>query len=447
MMSSSPIIDRYDLAALQREGTIITSRSGTSSIHKRRLNSSSEQEYEGIPLPTPPSSSPDRSGLGAKLLDHYITIPEDLISRETLLFMGFTEPAATEIWSRWTACDPAERIRETDGGLVTFESMARAYIHSGAWEASDDDDDSWRVRMNSCGINQELQRAVMTPRCKNVRLTESCKFWLLDTISARYASLKQIQAASRERGRAARREATRPEPSQPSAGQPMPRRQSTSEMLYASPNMSMRSTTDAEVRANAPGHTVLYRGGYETAIKTIFNPDGGIHNMVNIFSGRQGDFNATKLASYFAMDFEVAEQYAYYAKRRDQSQLTVVLRIEIPNSALDGLTETEKCFAYWPSPGWKKLVWLCRRRVRLQHEMARFARAKLVIGTICGEPNAVENLNTPEDITHDMVFQGPRGDAVQYTFIDDQGIEFLENHASSCKMYPMTLSAVEEMEG
>lgn len=157
--------------------------------------------------------------------------------------------------------------------------------------------------------------------------------------------------------------------------------------------MSPMVTSAPEVRANAPGHTVLYRGGYETSIKAIFDEDGQVVKMTPLFSGRPRDFNSTKKASYMALDFEIANN-------------------------------------------------------RLHHSLAKFGRATLAIGTICGKPNIViTNLPSPVEITHQMILQGPRGDAVQYVFIDDQGVDFLETHGSStCTVHPMTRHVVEEIE-
>ncbi|KAH7015732.1 hypothetical protein EDB80DRAFT_344859 [Ilyonectria destructans] len=384
-------------------------------------------------------------------LEHFIDIPESLFSRETLTFLGFNESASETIWSRWVNCGPDDG-REIDGGPVTFESMARAFIYgtfTHEEDASLDDDLAWRASMNSCGISEELQTAIMTPRCRDVRLTESCQFWLLDTISARYASLKQIQAASFERARSARRAASLPGGSSLLPGEQMPSRyRSTSEMFYRAPSMSPMVTSAPEVRASAPGHTVLYRGGYETSINAIFDDNGRVVKMTPLFSGRPGDFNSTKKASYMVLDFEIANKYAYWSKVRDRSQLAVILRLEIPNSALESMDGSEKCYTYWPSQEWKELVWNCRRNNRLQHSLAKFGKATLAIGTICGKPNVVvTNVPSPVEITHQMILQGPRGDAVQYVFIDDQGVEFLETHGSStCTVHPMTRHVVEEIE-
>ncbi|KAH8706175.1 hypothetical protein BGZ61DRAFT_575673 [Ilyonectria robusta] len=223
------------------------------------------------------------------------------------------------------------------------------------------------------------------------------------------------------------------------------RHRSTSEMFYGAPGISPIVTSAPEVPASAPSHTVLYRGGYETSINPIFDEAGRVVKMTPLLSGRPGDFNSTKQAISMVLDFEIANKYAYWSQVRDRSQLAVILRLEIPNSPLESMDESEKCHAHWPSQEWKELVWNCRRNNRLQHSLAKFGKATLAIGTICSKPNiVVTNLLSPVKITHQMILQGPRGDAVQYVFIDDQGVEFLETHGSStCTVHPMTRHVVE----
>jgi hypothetical protein len=55
------------------------------------------------------------------------------------------------------------------------------------------------IGMNFCGIRPEVQVSIMNPIYKTVRLTESCCFWMKDTIELRYRGLEAIQEASHER--------------------------------------------------------------------------------------------------------------------------------------------------------------------------------------------------------------------------------------------------------
>lgn len=200
------VLHPEDVQNLTLEGTIIAGDSPSiHRIHKRRLNRSSDEEYKDLTLPSPPSTISSR--VSSVPMDDFETVPDYLVSRESLVYLGFTDTAANAIWGRWSNWGN-DQGRETDGGPVTFESMFRSHIYGNGTDTYLDDDNAWRETMNSAGINQSLQNAIMTPSCKDMRLMESCKYWLLDTVSAKYASLKEIQATSRERAMAALRAAT-----------------------------------------------------------------------------------------------------------------------------------------------------------------------------------------------------------------------------------------------
>jgi hypothetical protein len=453
----SQVLHPEDVQNLTREGTIIAGDSPSiHRIHKRRLNRSSDEEYKDLALPSPPSTISSRAS--SVPMDDFETVPDYLVSRESLVYLGFTDAAANAIWGCWSNWSN-DQGRETDGGPVTFESVFRSHIYGNGIDTFLDDNNAWRETMNNAGINQSLQNAIMTPSCKDMRLMESCKYWLLDTVSAKYASLKEIQATSRERAMAARRAATRSGNSGSGSGSQyaLPPGQipsssgnrSTSEIFNGTPGMSTVTTSSPAARANAQGRTVLYRGGYSTTILKIFDEQGSAigDKMGELQATRPGDFNSTKNAVYMAINFEVAQKYAFWCKKRDPSSAVSVLRMEIPNAAIEGLSDEERLRIYWPSQEWKQLVWICRRRQPLRNQIAKYARATLVIGTICAKPNdLIANLASSNNITQSMIFPEGGGDAVQFTFIDDQGFEFLAAHGTKCVAYPMNHRNVQELE-
>ncbi|KAL6872963.1 hypothetical protein J3F83DRAFT_594571 [Trichoderma novae-zelandiae] len=63
----------------------------------------------------------------------------------------------------------------------------------------DEDDQKWYECMARCGINEETQAAMMDLIFKDIRLTESCLFWIRDTIQTRYNALQEVQRASMQR--------------------------------------------------------------------------------------------------------------------------------------------------------------------------------------------------------------------------------------------------------
>lgn len=85
----SPDSRPLDAANLEAEGLLAGSAVGSHQIHKRRLNRFSHEEHRNIPL-TPPDS-----------LDAFVTIPDILISRETLTHVGLSTEKADELWQKW----------------------------------------------------------------------------------------------------------------------------------------------------------------------------------------------------------------------------------------------------------------------------------------------------------------------------------------------------------
>jgi hypothetical protein len=142
-----------------------------------------------------------------------------------------------------------------------------------------------------------------------------------------------------------------------------------------------------------------------------------------------------------AIDFEVARKYAFWCKKREPSSAVSVLRVEIPNATIESLSGEERFGLYWPSEEWKQLFWTCRRRQSLRNQLAKYARATLVIGTICAMPNdVIANLASSDNITQRMIFtKEDGGNAVQFAFIDDQGLELLAARGIKYVAHPSSM--------
>ncbi|MCJ1334012.1 hypothetical protein MMC10_010719 [Thelotrema lepadinum] len=450
-----PVFDPDDYVHLVEEGTLIPII-GTlkSRLHKRRLHSSAGEEYSHIPLPTPAASSAQD---GDSPDSHFAVIPNYLISKETLEYIGYSDATANMIWERWANWGP-DQGREVDGGPITFESLFRAHLHGQDVDAYTEDDAEWLTVMGQFGLSEELKACVMAPDCKEIRLSGSCKDWALDTVLARYEGLEGKQKDSASRGRLLRRAANRPEtpPRRPQHASPLGnyaghlfsrRTQTQSGPIPTIPRGSV-TTSSPEVRADSPGHTVLYKGGHLAHFQKIFDKNGQVTKMP-LLSTRLADFTSTKCGVHLTINYEVAQKFALWAHKRDPTQLAGILRIEIPNEALETLAPEEKLEAYWPSHDWKQLVWACRRGHTLRHALPEYALATLVIGNICSKTNRViRSLDSPEDITREMVLKGSGGsDAIQYVFIDDEGMMLLEDYAGDkCTLHPMTGQEAAELD-
>jgi hypothetical protein len=435
------------------------SSNGTRRIHKRRLNRSSDEENSDLPL-TPPSSSPPHASLSA---ENSATIPDTLVSLATLKYLGFTEVAANQIWARWTNWPqgPPGRFESDSDGEIMFVEVAVGHLTIGRdSDTSDDNDQEWHQCLSICGINAETRASIMDPLYKRIRLTESCCFWVKDTIELRYRGLEAVQEASRERAMALQRASSRPSqsgsrPSQSghvgragsslgSSSTSRTEQRSISGTMRTAPGISSNTAFSNVTQSarSSPGSITLYKGMDQARLDGFFNDSGEIVDWSMLLSTPPTDFLGREAGFYFAVDRDIAEYYACYAKRRDGVSSVVVIHLIVPNQMVESLSPTQLQKTYWPSAEWKNLIWHCRTmRSRLPAELQKFKQAHLIIGTIAKKPNKVyQRMNSAEEINDRCLLKTEEGrNAVQYVFRGEEGEEFLERLGSeSFSVHPVS---------
>ncbi|KAI1380811.1 hypothetical protein F4677DRAFT_404690 [Hypoxylon crocopeplum] len=451
------ILSQADIESLLGSGLVSpSSPNGTRRIHKRRLNRSSDEENSHLPL------SPVSMASSASTSNMFSTIPEVLISLATLKHLGCNEETATRLWGEWTNWPSGNPVRETDDEIsgVPFIEFVTGHLASDRnIDTFDENNQEWYDCMNHCGTNPEVQASIMDPIFRDIRLTESCLFWIKDTVDLRYRGLVEVQKASRDRTMTLQRASSRPVgsgsgghggssmgPSSTytttvgvSGGQ-----HSISGTMGMAPGIS-RDTAMSQIAVsaaeNSPGYTTLYKGLDQARLNGVFDDDGNVVNIGKLLSTPPTDFLSRDSGFYFAVNRDVAEYYACYAKRRDDVSSVAIVHITIRNSAIENLSATQLQKTYWPNTEWKNLVFHCRRRLRLPAELRKFKDACLIIGTIAKKPNSVYNtMDSAQQITEAMVLKTSEGcNAVQYVFHNDEGEEFLEEHATpGLKVFPLT---------
>ena len=464
-MSEHTILAPLDSADLLNRGLLGPGRTtGSHRLHKRRLNRSSDEENHGIPLNVS-LSSPAAD-------DAFALIPVALISYETLVYVGLSEAKATELWNQWTNWPAQGPRRETDpddGGLVvTFKDFIIGSFEN-LVDIADDNAQEWRACLNSCGIAVDVQNAIMDPRFKYLCLSQSCLYWVNDTIKMRYAGLEDIQRSSREREMQLRRIATRSGDNQGGSGhggrQGGPNIATGSS---SSTNQGQRSvsgsqqqntpgigpdiwgSTSAIAARNAPGHTVLFKGLDQGRIAGLFDEAGTLDRISTLLSSAPSDFSGTRSLFYFTPDYKVAVYYAAYAKRRANCESVLIVCLSIPNAAIESLSAPDIQRIYWPSNEWKELIWRCHTVKSLPSHLRKYRQAILVIGTVSRKPDRIYNaMNSWQQVTESCLLRvGPSGQnnpAVQYVFSgEEEGCEFLiENGARNIRVFPYPPSELE----
>lgn len=464
-MSESTILAPLDSAELLNRGLLGPGRTtGSHRLHKRRLNRSSDEENHDIPLDVSLSSPAADNA--------FAMIPVALISYETLVYVGLSEAKATELWSQWTNWPAQGPRRETDpddGGLViTFKDFIIGSLENRI-DAADDNAQQWRTCLNGCGIAVDVQNAIMDPRFKYLRLSQSCLYWVNDTVRMRYAGLEDIQRSSREREMQLRRIATRSGGDQGGSGHSG--RQGSPNIATgpsSSANQGQRSvssfqqrdtpgigpdiwgSTGANAACNAPGHTVLFKVLDQGRIAGLFDEAGTLDCISTLLSSAPSDFSGTRSLFYFIQDQQVAVYYVAYAKRRANCESVVIVCLRIPNAAIESLSAPDIQHIHWPSNEWKELIWRCRTVKPLPSYLRKYRQALLVIGTVSRKPDSIYHaMNSWQQVTETCLLRvGPSGQnnlTVQYVFSgEEEGCEFLiKNGARNIKVFPYPQSELE----
>ncbi|KAM0085520.1 hypothetical protein ACKRZS_002255 [Fusarium odoratissimum] len=336
---------------------------GSIQIHKRRLNRTSDEENEHIPLYANIESRPHA----------FVTIPEKLISKATIEYVGFNSDKAREIWSGWIAWPSGPIIREIGIGEetcleVSFIDWVKGHagnpLSDDVWE---DDNSAWSRYMEQRGIATDLQYAIMDPLFRDMRLTGTCIGWLRDTMEMRYEGLRNIQRASAEQSEA-----------------------------FCHPSGDMQHTsTEPSGSAFAGRHTlsvptvmedftVLYKAMYQRRTDGLFDQQGILSRTSVLRSVPPTDFSENKTMYCFTPDYNLARKHAAWVKRRGPS--AAIVQIAVQDSVITAIGPPDTQCAFWPNSNWGELIWHCRTET-ISKETADYGRAALIFGRIANRPN------------------------------------------------------------
>jgi hypothetical protein len=187
---------------------------------------------------------------------------------------------------------------------------------------------------------------------------------------------------------------------------------------------------------------VLFKGMDQGRIAGLFDETGTLDRIETLLSSAPSDFSGTRSLFYFTPDYQVAQYYAAYAKRRANCESVVIVCLHIPNTAIESLLPPEIQYIYWPSSEWKELVWRCRTQQSLPSYLRKYRQAVLMIGTTSRKPDLVYYaMGSWEAVTEDCLLRvgsNQNSPAVQYVFSgEEEGREFLvEQGARNIKVFP-----------
>ncbi|KFY81740.1 hypothetical protein V500_11141 [Pseudogymnoascus sp. VKM F-4518 (FW-2643)] len=347
-------------------------------------------------------------------------LSSQIVSLETLIYVGLSSAKANELWDRWTNWSPTGPRRETDpddgfGLTVTFLDFIIGCSVEHTIDTVAEGNLEWRECLDACGINTATQDAIMEPKFRKLRLSNSCLYWARDTIEMRYKGLENPQ-----------------------------------QLGTAGIETDVWGSRSAIAALDAPGYTTLYKAMDQARIARLFDQSGAVSRIETLLTSPPSDFSGTRSHFYFTPDHAVAEYHAAYAKRRAHYESIVIVCLRIPNAAIETLAPPDIQKIFFPSNEWKELIWRSRTRRPFPPHLRKYREATLVIGTAAYKADLVyDRMKTWEEIAEEEVFRvgkaGQENGAVQYVFSgEEDGHEFLTEHARGVKVFPYPPAALEE---
>ena len=106
-----------------------------------------------------------------------VEVPQYLESVEAMEFLGFTSEAALGIFQRF---EDASAVIEDECILEYAKGQVRPVPDVGCPE------DDWTSAMIAMGITQTLCQQILDPQFTDLRLTQNARFWVLNTIEAKF---------------------------------------------------------------------------------------------------------------------------------------------------------------------------------------------------------------------------------------------------------------------
>lgn len=96
------------------------------------------------------------------------------------------------MWDRWVdqaSTSPSRDQGELSGAFLAF--ILAHTVEGGDNAITEEDEDWWRC-LDECGVDKGLQDDIMDPNFTYLRLSDSCLYWVKDTIEMRYRGIGEI---------------------------------------------------------------------------------------------------------------------------------------------------------------------------------------------------------------------------------------------------------------
>lgn len=316
-----------------------------------------------------------------------VPIPDEIESKQTLVFMGMSDRAAEATFQRFQLA----RTNMPDEELLGF---AKGTVRRG--NDAVDDDDNWDDAMTSMGVGVELRRRILNPKYDEIRKTQTAMHWVLETMTdlwdflltfspqvdnpnlfLRFSLTFNPQMDNPELRLAGPVSLASPmEPSNTTSSSSMSKMKQTPSKTSGKPE-TLATTSD---RAPKAGETILFKGGALHRLRqavNFYDPNGPANNLDALFSTPPTDFSRNQAYWYFTKQESVAAMYADYSRTRvgEERIEAGILSVVVPN---DLLSEVLEIFG----SDFKEFVWHNRLGLKIPQRLAYYAEAEALIGPI-----------------------------------------------------------------
>lgn len=196
------IFQPIDIAAFIKSGHATPANErGDHRVYKDRLYSRSV-EYFGDDHVHVDNAVPEPSPLPWEQEDPFVVLPDMLISEATLRYVGYRPEVAASMWAQWAGNPDRKVDADHNIFIMPFHQYIFSYaIENGPYVAVDFEYsfDQWDNALHVYGLNKETRQAITDTSFAEIRETETCLFWAVDTIRMRYRGLIKLQEYSQRR--------------------------------------------------------------------------------------------------------------------------------------------------------------------------------------------------------------------------------------------------------
>ncbi|KAK8043479.1 hypothetical protein PG993_005909 [Apiospora rasikravindrae] len=324
------IIDEADQAFLASRNDLSRSPAhpGYVMVHKKRLCPGSLREFENE---TRNMKRADRTQY-----DPFVPIPEYFESSVCLRYLGLDDATADKLWKAWDEDEDQDREKYES---VQDDAVKHISKTDHTKDTDSADDRHWHDLLSRIGVNDDFRRNLMDPHYKDLRLTNTCKYWVKYFFDHRKHTLSEIHRFSRERSK-------------------------TAEVrLGRGPKTCIWSMAQEE----KPGHVTLWSA-------QAFHRHGALALNVVAWkvkdwrclgkSGLSGARDFTPLGvAYFTPQRDVALHSLGWHKKNDANAGYLLIRVVVPLSSIEGLEEgRERIQMLSTDPHWQDVVSYSRSR-------------------------------------------------------------------------------------